>query len=165
MRIAIAAAAAAFALSTPAMAQDVGAEIVGNDDVVIGTVAANDGATVMVDTGTYQVPLGPEAFAEREGVWTLNTTKAELETAYGAMLAEQEAALAAALVPGAAVVTADAQSLGVIEEVNEEAIVLVNGEEMMALPKNLFALDGNGAVMVLANHADIMAALNAAQAG
>lgn len=164
MRIALAAAAAAIAFSAPAMAQDVGVSVVGNDDVVIGTVAQNDGTTVVVDTGSYQVPLGADAFAEREGTWTLNTTKTDLETAYGAMVAEAEAALAEAMVVGAAVVTADAQALGTIAEINEEAVLLEDGEERIALPKNLFALDGNGALIVLANHADIMAALNA-QAG
>lgn len=161
MRIAIAAAAAAIALSTPAMAQDAGVEVVGNDDVVIGTVDSNDGTTVMLNTGTYVVPLGTDAFAEREGTWTLNTTKTDLETAYGAMVAQAEAALAEAIVVGAEVVTADAQSLGMIETINEDAIVLQDGEEVISLPKNLFALNGEGALIVLANHADIMAALNA----
>ncbi|MBH5323053.1 hypothetical protein [Aurantiacibacter sediminis] len=164
MRIAFAAAAAAIAFSTPAMAQDVGTDIVGNDEAVIGTVEQNDGTTVVVNTGTYQVPLGTDAFAETDGVWTLNTTKAELETAYGAIMAEQEAALAAALVPGTAVATVDAQALGVIEEVGEDAVLLADGEERIALPLNLFALDAEGALIVLANHADIMAALEA-QAG
>lgn len=164
MRIAIAAAAAAFALTTPAMAQDVGVEVVGNDGVVIGTVAQNDGTNVLLDTGTYQVPLGAAAFAEREGAWTLNTTKTDLETAYGNMVAEAQAALEAAMVVGAEVATADAQSLGVIEEISEEAVLLADGEERIALPKNLFALDGEGSLVVLANHADIMAALEA-QAG
>lgn len=77
-----AAAAMATAFAAPAMAQDAGVTIVGNDDIEIGTVASNDGSTVVVDTGTHQIPLGTDAFAEREGVWTLNTTKVELDTAW-----------------------------------------------------------------------------------
>ncbi|WP_340586714.1 hypothetical protein [Erythrobacter alti] len=154
-------AAATTALAAPAMAQDAGVTIMGNDDAAVGTVLSNDGATVVVDTGTHQVPLGADAFAEREGAWTLNTTKVELDTAWAQVVAEQEAALAAALVVGAEVKTADAQTLGTIEEVNEEAILLTHAGQPMALPKNLFALDAEGTVIVLANMADIMAAMNA----
>lgn len=154
-------AAATTVFAAPAMAQDAGATIMGNDDAAIGTVLSNDGTTIVVDTGTHQVPLGAEAFAEREGVWTLNTTQADLDTAWAQVVADQEAALQAALVVGAPVVTADAQTLGTIEEITEEAIVLSHADQPLALPKNLFALDGNGMVMVLANMADIMAAMNA----
>ncbi|AKQ42448.1 hypothetical protein CP97_11025 [Aurantiacibacter atlanticus] len=154
-----AAAAMATAFAAPAMAQDAGVTIVGNDDIEIGTVASNDGSTVVVDTGTHQIPLGTDAFAEREGVWTLNTTKVELDTAWAQIVAEQEAALAAAIVVGADVITADAQALGTIETVNADDVVLTHADQPMTLPKNLLALDEEGKLMVLANMADIMAAV------
>lgn len=172
----LSAAAAALAFSTvafqaaPALAQEAveittGATITGNDSVTIGTVLDTDGTNVVVDTGTYQIALPADAFASGDTGLTLNITKAELEASYAEILAQQQAALAAALVVGAPVMTADAQPLGTIETIEEENIILISGEDQMALPKNLFALDPNGTVMVLANLADIQAALAAAQAG
>lgn len=162
-RFALAAAAlAGTAFAVPAVAQDVGATVMGNDDAAVGTVLSNDGITVVLDTGTHQVPLGPDAFAEREGAWTLNTTQAELDTAWAAIVAEQEAALAAALVVGAPVITADAQELGTVDEINEDAVVVTHADTPLALPRNLFSVDPEGKLMVLANMADIMAAMNGA---
>ncbi|GGD48455.1 hypothetical protein GCM10011411_05240 [Aurantiacibacter arachoides] len=136
--------------------------MMGNDGVAIGTVLANDGTTVVLDTGTWQVPLGPDAFAQNEGTWTLNTTKAELETAYSGMVAEQEAALASALTVGAEVVTADAQALGPVSEVNDTTVVVTHMDTPLALPREAFAVDGNGTLMVRADMAAIMAAMNGA---
>ena len=155
-------AALALALAAgPALAQDVGATVTGNDGNPIGTVLSNDGTTVTIDTGTHQVPLGPESFAITDTGPTLNTTKAELDATFGTMMAEQQAALTAALVAGAPVVTADAQPLGTIDTVNADDVVIDKGGSPMALPKDLFALDANGAVMVLASLADIEAAVAA----
>lgn len=161
-KLTAATAALAFGLSAgTALAQDAGATIIGNDGNPVGTVASNDGTTVVVDTGMHQVPLGPESFAEADGTFTLNTTQAELNAAMDAMVAQQQEALAAALVVGAEVNSADAQPLGTIEELTAENIILADGEQKMTLPRDLFAVDANGGAMVLANHADIMAALNA----
>ncbi|MDE1466313.1 hypothetical protein [Aurantiacibacter sp. D1-12] len=165
MRIAFAAAAAAIAFSTPAMAQDAGVEIVGNDDVVIGTIDSNDGTNAVLNTGTYEIPLPVESFAEREGVWTMNMTKTDLEAAWANVLAQAEAeaavALAAAMVEGAEVTSADAMALGTVSSVNETHVVIASeANALVTLPKTLFALDADGAVVVMANHADIMAAVN-----
>jgi len=78
------------------------------------------------------------------------------------MLAEQEAALTAALVVGAPVVTADAQDLGTVEQINDDAVVLTHADRPLALPRNLFSVDPEGRLMVLANMADILAAMNGA---
>ena len=170
MRIALAAAAAAIAFSTPAMAQDVGTEIIGNDDAPVGTIDANDGANAVLNTGTYEIPLPLNSFAERDGVWTMNMTKADLEAAWANVLAEAEAeaeaALAEAMVEGATVASADAMPLGTVATVNEAEVVIASETDaMITLPKDLFALDAEGTLVVMANHADIMAAINAAQAG
>ncbi|WP_133303917.1 hypothetical protein [Aurantiacibacter aquimixticola] len=163
-RFALTAATIAAFAAAPAAAQDAGVAIVGNDDAEIGTVLSNDGTTVVVDTGTHQVPLGTEAFAEREGVWTLNTTKTELDAAFGQLVAEQQVALEAALVVGAEVKTADAQALGTIDEINDNGIVVTHMDQPMNLQRDMFALDQDGALIVLAEMAAIMEAL-AATAG
>jgi hypothetical protein len=147
------------------LAQAVGETVNGNDGAAVGTVVSNDGATVVVDTGTHQVPLPADVFATGETGSTINTTKAELDTLYAGQLAEAAAARDAALVTGAAVVTADAQALGAVDTIDGDNIVIREGEFVVTLPREMLALDGNGQLMALANHADIMAALEAAQAG
>ncbi len=170
--------AAAVIAAAPfsAQAQDAGATVMGNDDAPIGEVIANDGTTVMVDTGTYQVPLPADSFGSDEAGPTLNITKTALEEMMAAQVAAQEAAqaeaqaaaeaaqaeaLAAALVVGTPVITRDAQSLGMVDELAGENIVLkAEDEQLITLPSDLFWVDGNGSLTVLATHADIMAALN-----
>ncbi|RPF72354.1 hypothetical protein [Aurantiacibacter spongiae] len=161
-RLAFTAAALATLAAAPVAAQDAGTTIMGNDDAAVGTVLSNDGTTVVIDTGTHQVPLGTAAFAETDGTWTLNTTKAELDTAYGDLMAQQQAALDAALVEGAAVATADAMPLGTVESLDEANVVVVTEAGPMSLERAMFAVGDNGGLMVLANHADIMAALEQA---
>lgn len=153
---------AAMLLAAPAAhAQEVGATVNGNDGLAVGTVLSNDGSTVMVDTGTHQVPLPADVFASTDAGFTLNTTKAQLDELYGAQLAEAAAARDAALVVGAPVVTADAQPLGAIDQVDGDNIVIREGEFVVTLPRDLLALNPEGAVMALASKDAIMAALEA----
>ena len=169
--------AALMVAATPAAAQDVGTTVMGNDNAPIGQVIANDGTTVTVDTGMHQVPLPTNAFAVADTGASLNITKAQLDEMMTAQLAQQQAAMAeaqaaaaaeaaakleAAIVVGAPVITADAQSLGMIDELAGDNVIVISDEEqLVTLPRNLFALDGEGTLMALANHADIMAALEA----
>ena len=76
---------------------------------------------------------------------------------------EAAARLEAALVPGTAVVTADAKALGAIDMIDGENVV-VKGENdfIVTLPKDMFAVNAEGALMARANHADILAAIEAA---
>ena len=74
-----------------ANAQDVGATVFGNDDAPIGTVSSNDGTTVTVDTGKHQAPLPANLLAEREGKWTVNATKGQIDGMMDAQVAQQQA--------------------------------------------------------------------------
>ncbi|MFN2100107.1 hypothetical protein [Altererythrobacter sp. MF3-039] len=177
MKLAKLAAAALVLTASPAMAQDVGSTVMGNDDAPIGQVIANDGTTVTIDTGMHQVPLPANAFGTGEAGPTLNISKTQLDEMMTAQLAQQEAAMAeaqaaaeaeaaaklqAALVVGAPVITADEQPLGMVDEfIGDNVIVKAEDETLVTLPRNLFGVDGEGALMALANHADIMAALEA----
>lgn len=155
------AAAAILAAASTAQAQDVGVTVNGNDGSAVGTVLSNDGSTVVVDTGTHQVPLPADVFAAADGGFTLNTTKADLDQLYGQQLAEAAAARDAKLVVGAAVVTADAQPLGTIDQVDGDNIVIREGEFVVTLPRDLLALDAGGNVMARATKEAIMAAVAA----
>ena len=150
-------------VSTAALAQDVGATIMGNNDAAVGTVVSNDGSNVVIDTGKHKVPLATASFAENEGVWSVNITKGELDAMMDEAQAEAAAKLEAALVEGAQVVTADAQVLGAVDTIDGTNVVIKGDNDfIVTLPREMFAVDANGALMALANHADIIAALEAA---
>ncbi|MCK0100163.1 hypothetical protein MWU38_12290 [Qipengyuania sp. S6317L1] len=157
-----------------ANAQDTGATVYGNDDAAVGTVESNDGTTVVVNTGKHQAPLPANLLAEREGKWTVNATKAQIDGMMDQQVAQAEAAaqaqaaaeaeaaakLDAAIAVGTPVITADAQPLGTISELMDANVVVENDEVgLVTLPRNFFALDANDALVARANLADIMAAV------
>ncbi|QIG53413.1 hypothetical protein G6N82_03950 [Altererythrobacter sp. BO-6] len=170
-------ASALAATPIAAQAQDVGATVYGNDGQPIGTIESNDGTNAVLSTGKYSATLPLNAFGTSEQGPTLNITKAAIEEQLAAAQAAQEeamaeakakaeaeaaAALAAALVVGAPVVTADAQSLGMVEQIAGQNVVVKGEDEtLVTLPVNLLAAHPEGGIMALANYADIMAALEA----
>jgi len=158
------AALAAFA-ATPALAQDVGATVMGNDGNPIGTVAQTNGEAVILTVGEYQIALPANLFGTSEAGPTLNVTRDQLVQLHEQQLAQAAAALEAALVEGAAVVTADPQPLGTINSIDGENVVVAREDEsLVTLPKEMFVVDPNGALMARIMMADLEAAL-AAQAG
>ncbi len=165
-KIAFTAAAALAALAAnPALAQDVGDTVMGNDGNAIGTVAETNAQAVLMTVGDYQIALPANAFGEGETGPTLNITRDQLVQMHEEQLAAAEAALAAALVEGAAVVTADPQPLGTIDNIDGTNIVIVREDEsMVTLPRDMFVVDPNGTLMARITMTDLEAAL-AAQAG
>ncbi|GMN02621.1 hypothetical protein [Erythrobacter sp. MTPC3] len=175
-KLAILAAPALALAATPniAAAQDAGTTVFGNDDAPVGTVESNAEGIVTVDTGTYKAPLPAELLAEREGKWTVNATKAQIEGMMAQQVAQQEAAaeaqaaaeaeaaskLDAALAVGTPVITADAQPLGTISELMDANVVVENDTVgLVTLPRDFFALDADDALVARANLADILAAV------
>ncbi len=160
-----------------AQAQDVGATVYGNDGNAIGTIESTDGTNAIINTGKYTATLPLSAFGTSEQGPTLNITKAAIEQQLAAAEeaqkkamaeaqakaeAEAAAALQAALVVGAPVITADSQSLGLVDEINgNNVIIKTEDETLVTLPLNLLAANPDGGLFALANHADIMAALEA----
>lgn len=158
-----------------AHAQDVGTTVYGNDDKPIGKVVSNADGIVTIDTGTHQAPLPAELIGQREIGYSVNATKGQIDEMMAAQLAAQQQAIAeaqaaaeaeaaarleAALVVGAEVITADKQSLGLIDEITDENVIVKTADEqLVTLPQNFFAADVDGTLFALANHADIMAAL------
>lgn len=139
-----------------ANAQDVGATVFGNDDAAIGTVTTNDGSVVTVDTGKHKAPLPANLLAEREGKWTVNATKAQIDQMMDAQVAAANEARDAALIEGAAVMSADGQPVGTIYTVDTEDMVIIkNDAGIITLTRDSFAADANGALIVLYSAADI----------
>lgn len=139
-----------------ASAQDVGTTVFGNDDAPIGTVEANDGSVVTVDTGKHKAPLPANLLAEREGKWTVNATKAQINGMMDQQVAQANAARDAALVEGAAVMSADGMPAGTVYTIDSEDTVIVKNENgIVTLTREAFAADANGQLVVLYSGADL----------
>ncbi len=133
-----------------ANAQDVGATVYGNDDAPIGTVESNDGSIVTVDTGTHKAPLPANLLAQRDIGWTVNATKAQIDGMMAAQKADADAKRDAALVEGAAVVSADGMPAGTVYTVdNEDTVIVKNEKGIITLKRDSFAVSPEGALMAL----------------
>ncbi|WP_299191683.1 hypothetical protein [uncultured Erythrobacter sp.] len=133
-----------------ANAQDVGATVYGNDDAPIGTVAANEGGVVTVDTGKHSAPLPANLLAEREGNWTVNATKAQIDGMMDAQVAAANQARDAALVEGAAVVSADGMPAGTVYTIDDADTAIVQSEAgIITLTRESFTVDPSGRLMAL----------------
>ncbi len=133
-----------------ANAQNVGTVVLGNDDAPIGTVTANEGGVVTVDTGKHSAPLPANLLAEREGNWTVNATQAQIDGMMDAQVAAANQARDAALVEGAAVLSADGMPAGTVFTVDTADTVIVQSEAgIITLTRESFAMNGEGALMAL----------------
>ncbi len=142
--------AAMMAAPIAANAQDVGTTVMGNDDAPIGTVTANEGGIVTVDTGKHSAPLPANLLAEREGNWTVNATQAQINGMMDAQVAAANQARDAALVEGAAVVSADGMPAGTVFTVDTADTVIVQNEAgIITLTRDTFAVNAEGALMAL----------------
>lgn len=164
-----------------ANAQEVGATILGSDDAPVGTVTSVGDGIVTVNTGTHSAPLPANIIATTtDGNFKIGVTRAQLDSMMAQQLAQQEAAaaqaeaarqaaieeaeakLTAALVVGAPVVSLDAQTLGMVNELIGENVVLqTEDESLITLPRNIMSVDETGTITARANFADIMAAVQA----
>lgn len=153
-KLAILATAPVMALAvTPiaASAQDVGATVYGNDDAPIGNVEANDGATVTVNTGKHMAPLPANLLAEREGKWTVNATKGQIDGMMDAQVAAAEAKLTQTLVDGAKVMSADMMPVGTILAIGADVdqYLIETGTGVITLKREHFSVDPNGTLLAL----------------
>lgn len=145
-------ATAIAALPVAANAQDAGTTIYSQvDDSTVGTIASNDGATAILDTGSYKAPLPIATYAMREGKWTINATKAQIDGMMAAAAAEAEKKLAAALVDGAAVVSADATPVGTVLAMDpgKDQYIVENGTGVITLKREHFAVGAAGELTAL----------------
>ena len=135
-----------------ATAQDAGTTIYSQEETPteVGTVVSNDGTTVLVDTGKHEAPLPAGYFAEREGNWTINATKAQINQMMDQQVAQANAARDAALVEGAMVMSADGAPAGTIYTIDTEDTVIIKNENgIVTLTREAFAADANGTLMAL----------------
>lgn len=151
IRLAAAAALATAALAGGANAQDVaaGATVYGPDGAAVGTVESVANGVVTVDTGAHKAPLPANAFGKSDKGPTITVTKAQLDDMVAQQLAAADAKRDAALVAGAAVASAKGAPLGTIKSVEGDAVVVTTADGPVAMKREHFAVDANGALMAL----------------
>lgn len=152
-------AATLVAAPIAANAQDVGTTIYGNDEAAIGTVTANDGNVVTVDTGAHMAPLPANMLAEREDKWTVNATKAQIDQMMDQQVAQANQQRDVALTEGAMVMSADGQPAGTIYSIDNDidAIIVERDGGIVTLKREHFAVDPNGSLMALFSMEQIVA--------
>ena len=161
MKFAKLAVAAVALAATPALANEqvaAGAVVTGPEGNEVGTIVSVENGQAVLDTGKHKVPLGVEMYGQGEAGPTITVTKAQLDGMMDAQLAEAAAKLDAALVEGAAVVSAEGHPFGTIYTVDNEGMAIVQNEDgIVTLARDSFAISPEGALMVLYNHADLAA--------
>ncbi|KWV95332.1 hypothetical protein [Erythrobacter sp. AP23] len=141
-----------------------GATVYGNDGMEIGTVESIDGETAILVVDDMKAPVPAAAFGTNEKGASLNATKAQI---VGMLQAAQKQAIAArdaALVVGAAAVTAKNAPLGTVLEIDGDNVIIARGGDEMAkvtLLREHFAAGPNGELMALLTNAQIDAAMAA----
>jgi hypothetical protein len=105
----------------------------------VGKIASVDGDTIILDTGNSKATLPRSAFAIGKKGPTVNATKAQIDAAVAAAFAKTNAALSAALVPGAQVFGEAGAAIGTVKEVVGEQVILDRPAGSVSLNKNMFA--------------------------
>lgn len=129
-------AVAAIALSAaPALANEqvqAGATVYGPQGGEVGQIVSVENGQAVLDTGKHQVPLGVEMYGVGETGPTITVTKEQLNGIVDQQLAAAAQARDAALTVGADVMTADAQALGNILEIDGDNVVIARGGDETA---------------------------------
>lgn len=163
----MATALAATPLAAQSASVEVGATVYGPEGNPVGTIESVANGTATLDTGKHKVPLGVDAFGEGETGPTITVTKTQLDAMMDEQLAAAAAKRDAALVEGAAVVSADAQPVGAVKDIDDamDAIIVEREAGLVTLKREHFAVDQNGQLMALFTLSQIDSATVAVPAG
>jgi len=153
--------AAAQADDAPRVEIAVGAAVYGPDGQEVGKVTEVGDGFAVVDTGTNLATLSSDAFGKNaDQKLLISMNKAQLDEAVAGAKQKAEAALATALVAGAAVHTSDGAQVGTVQTVNADNVVIEHQSAgAIALPKAQFTVDANGKLALGMTAAQLDAAL------
>jgi hypothetical protein len=129
----------------------------------VGKVDSVSGDNVVIDTGTNKATLPKTSFGKGKNGPTISATKADIDAAVAASLAQANAARDAALIVGAEVRGKAGTPIGTIKEVTASQVVLNRPSGMVSLNKALF-ISQNGSVVLQLTAAELDAAAQAAVA-
>ncbi len=160
--------AGALALTPSAgLAQDVGTTIYGNDGNPVGTVAEVNAQVVVIDTGKHKAPVPVSMVFDGDKGKSVNATRDQVDTMMDSRVAEAIAKRDAALVEGAAVVSAGGRAVGRLGAVDlaADTILLDAGQGTLRLKKEHFAVNPQGELTVLYSADQIASAASGKAAG
>jgi len=151
--------------SAAAHAQDIGATVLGNDGNPVGTVESVANGIVMIDTGKHKAPIPADLIGKGETGPSINATKDQIDAMMDQQVAEANAKRDAALVVGAAVLSANGNPAGTLVEVDlaADAFVLESPEGPVALKKEHFAVNEQGQLIALFTREQIATAAASAR--
>jgi hypothetical protein len=127
----------------------------------VGKIDSVAGDNVVLDTGTSKATLLKSAFGTSPKGPTVNATKAQIDSMVAAASAKTNAALDAALVPGAQVFGKAGNLIGTVKSVEGGQVVLDRAEGPVSLTRQAFALT-SGRVTISMTAAELDAAAKAA---
>ena len=148
-----------------AFAQEVGATIYGSDGNAIGTVTEVNDQVVVIDTGRHKAPVPVSMVYDGDAGKSVNATKEQVDTMMDQRIAEANAKRDAALMTGAAVVTAGGRDIGKLTEVDLAAdrIMLETPMGPLLLKKEHFAVNAQGQLAVLYSRDQLASAAQGAK--
>lgn len=142
------AAAPASATAISVAGLSVGATVFGPEGGEVGKIVAINGDVVVVNTGTHSAGLAKSAFGSGKNGPVIGLTKSQLDDAAEASMQQTESKLAAALIVGAAVRSADGQPVGTVKSIGNDGTVVIEGAgRTFALKKDVFATDATGLIL------------------
>lgn len=128
---------------------------------VVGKIDSIAGENVVLDTGTSKATLPKNVFGSSAKGHTVNATKAQIDSMVAAASAKSDAALEAALVPGAQVFGKAGNLIGTIKSIEGDQVVLDRSEGPVSLTRQAFALATNRLIISMTS-AELDAAAKAA---
>ena len=166
-------AAAALAAAPALSAQvSVGGTAYGPEGGEVGTIVSVDGEDIVVDTGKHKVPMTGDNYYMKDGKVTLPFTKDLLNSFVDKQIADAAAeeakataALDAALVAEAAVMTADHKPFGKVASINGDNVVIERSGDSatrVTLTRDFFNYQDGHGLMATLTLAEIDAAMAAA---
>lgn len=136
---------AAISLAAPALAAiTVGATVKDTAGGVVGQVTSVSGGNVVVDTGTNKVTIPETSFGTTPEGPLLAMTKAQLDAAAEAAMANQKAKLASAIQPGATIRGTQGGILGTITKRDGEFVMVKSDAGEARIPAAGLMLQADG---------------------
>lgn len=148
-------AAGTIAVPTTAIAQDAaapagvtlntGTTVYDSAGAVIGTVASNDGTNSVINMGDQQIALPNASFGAGEKGPAIGVTLEQLTAGIAQQKAAAQAAVTAALVPGASVKSLNGTAeVGTVKSADADGVILTTTEGDVRLPSNSFFIAAHG---------------------
>lgn len=148
-------AAGTIAVPATAIAQDAaapagvtlntGTTVYDSAGAVIGTVSSNDGTNSVINMGDQQIALPNASFGAGEKGPAIGVTLEQLTAGIAQQKAAAQAAVTAALVPGASVKSLNGTAeVGTVKSADADGVILTTTEGDVRLPSNSFFIAAHG---------------------